>query len=348
MAIYLIDPLRDPRWDGFLQSHSRASVFHSKAWLQALRTTYRYDSVAFTDAAPDAALANAIVFCRVESFLTGSRLVSLPFADHCDPLVSSRVGLNHLLPQVEQGFSSQSCQYFELRATGATAVDLDQRATLSRKAVFAHHILDLSPDLEVLFRNLHKSCVQRKVRRAEREGLVYVEGNSDQAVRQFYRLQVLTRRRHGLPPQPLTWFYNLRDSFGEALKVRIVSKGGQPIAGIVTLRHKQVMVYKYGASDAQVHNLGAMSLLFWRTIQEAKELGLSEIDLGRSDLDEDGLIAFKNHLGARSSVLSYYRYPAHVSLASSPQGEVLARRFCTHLPPPLLRVVGSVLYRHIG
>ena len=348
MAIYLIDPLCDPRWDGFLQSHSCASVFHTKAWLRALRTTYRYDPVAFTDASPDAALANAVVFCRVKSFLTGSRLVSLPFADHCDPLVSNRFDLNNLLSQVEQTFASQSSQYLELRCTGATSVELDQCKTLSREAAFAHHILDLGPDLETLFRSLHKSCVQRKIRRAEREGLVYEWGNSDDFVRQFYRLQVLTRRRHGLPPQPLTWFFNLRDSFGEALKVRIVFKSSQSIAGIVTLQYKQAMVYKYGASDAQFHNLGAMPLLFWRTIREAKELALSEIDLGRSDLGEEGLIAFKNHLGTRSSLLSYYRYPADVSVASSKQGPSLARRFCTHLPPSLLRVVGSAIYRHIG
>src|SRR5215467_2011127 len=126
MAIYLIDPLRDPRWDGILKAHSRASVFHTKAWLQALRTTYRYEPVAFTDAAPDAALANAIVFCRVKSFLTGSRLVSLPFADHCDPLISNRVDLNHLLPQVEQAFASRRYQYLELRCTRATSSDLDK------------------------------------------------------------------------------------------------------------------------------------------------------------------------------------------------------------------------------
>jgi len=348
MAIHLIDPLGDPRWDGFLQSHSRASVFHTKAWLRALRTTYRYDPVAFTDAAPDAALANVIVFCRVKSFLTGTRLVSLPFADHCDPLVDSRDDLKNLLPQVEQALPSQFCQYLELRSTSATAVDLVQRATLSSKATFAHHILDLAPDLDALFRSLHKSCIQRKVHRAEREGLTYAEGTSSRFVRQFYRLQVLTRRRHGLPPQPLTWFLNLRDSFGEAFKVRLVSKDGQPIAGIVTLRYKQAMVYKYGASDSQFHNLGAMPLLFWRTIREAKECGLCEVDLGRSDLDEQGLIAFKNHLGARSSALSYYRYPADVSVASSPQRPSLARRFCTYMPPSLLRVVGTAIYRHIG
>ena len=36
-----------------------------------------------------AELQSAIVFCRIRSGFTGARLVSLPFSDHCDPLVAS-------------------------------------------------------------------------------------------------------------------------------------------------------------------------------------------------------------------------------------------------------------------
>jgi len=100
MAIYRIDPLHDPRWDDFLEEHPRASVFHTRAWLQALRATYGYEPVAFTNTVPGTALTNAIVFCRIKSFLTGSRLVSVPFADHCDPLVGSPVDPAKPLPRI--------------------------------------------------------------------------------------------------------------------------------------------------------------------------------------------------------------------------------------------------------
>jgi lipid II:glycine glycyltransferase (peptidoglycan interpeptide bridge formation enzyme) len=346
MAIYRIDPLHDPRWDPFLQEHPLASVFHTRAWLQALRVTYGYEPVAFTNAAPGAALTSAVVFSQIRSFLTGSRLVSLPFADHCDPLVNSPDDLKKLLSHVEEALTAETCRYFELRCSGAT--DVGQSATLRRRAAFAHHVLDLRPNVESLFHGFHKSCIQRKVRRAERERLVYEEGESNELLQRFYRLLVLTRRRHGLPPQPIAWFLNLRDSFGSALKVRILSKEGEPIAGIVTVRYKRRLVYKYGASDARFHNLGAMPLLFWRTIQEGKALSLCEIDLGRSNWEDQGLITFKDHLGASSSTLNYYRYPANSAIPSSPRAGSLVPRLCTHLPLSLLRVIGSILYRHIG
>src|SRR5271166_4816066 len=85
-----IEPLTDPRWETFLQQHPRASMFHSLAWLRALRRTYGFPSIAFTTSQDDRKLENAIVFCRVESWMTGRRLVSLPFSDHCEPLVDTQ------------------------------------------------------------------------------------------------------------------------------------------------------------------------------------------------------------------------------------------------------------------
>ena len=39
---------------------------------------------------PDEPLENGFLFCRVESWLTGRRLVSLPFSDHCEPLCKGK------------------------------------------------------------------------------------------------------------------------------------------------------------------------------------------------------------------------------------------------------------------
>src|SRR3954454_9332018 len=89
MSVYEIDPLTDDRWPDLLERHSRASVFHTRSWLQTLRRTYNYEPVVYTTAAPETPLANGWVFCRIQSWLTGRRLVSLPFSDHCDSLVNN-------------------------------------------------------------------------------------------------------------------------------------------------------------------------------------------------------------------------------------------------------------------
>ena len=70
------------------------------------------------------------------------------------------------------------------------------------------------------------------------------------------------------------------------------------------------MVYKYGCSDQRFHKWGPMQFLMWHAIQEAKEKGLVEFDLGRSDWDNEGLLTFKDRWDGTRSTLTYLRYSA--------------------------------------
>ena len=142
---------------------------------------------------------------------------------------------------------------------------------------YSFHQLDLQPDLDTLLHSFHKSSTQRKIRRAEREGLTYREGSTD-LLDSFYRLLTLTRRRHKIPPQPKKWFQNLIECFGEALRIRLACKNGRAIAGMLTIRYKDTLVYKYGCSDTRFKSLGGTHLLFWKAIQEAKNAGLRTFD----------------------------------------------------------------------
>ena len=92
-----------------------------------------------------------------------------------------------------------------------------------------------------------------------------------------------------------------------------------------------------------------MPFLFWRAIQEAQAEGIEELDLGRSDLDQPGLIAFKDHLGATRSTLTYYTCPERRAGAAhdGPLARA-ARRVVAHLPDAALDLTGRLLYKHLG
>ena len=209
--------------------------------------------------------------------------------------------------------------------------------------------MDLRPSLAILHEKLHKNCIQRKISRAERESLTYETGHSPLLLQQFYGLLQLTRSRHHLPPQPFEWFQNLMACMEQDVSIRIASKDSLPIAGIMTLGHGKTMVYKYGGSDAQFSHLGATPMLFWRAIQDAKDAGMEELDLGRSDLDNPGLITFKERWSAVSSTLTTWRAPM---VASSPRFESLkvrcAKGVFARLPDSVLTMAGRILYRHIA
>jgi len=315
--------------------------------LEALRRTYGYQPVVFTTSSATQELANGLLFCCINSRFTGRRLVSLPFSDHCEPLTDSPENLMELLHFLEQSLKKEKWKYVELRPLNTCG---NRLSGFEQNQTSFIHILNLSASQEEIFRSFHKDSIQRKIRRAEREGLIYEEGRSDKFLDQFYRLLLHTRRRHQLPPQPREWFRNLAECLGDQLKIRVASRDGQPMASILTLTFKDVMVYKYGCSDAKYHNLGPMHLLFWKSIQEAKNKGLAEFDLGRSDADNPGLVEFKDRWGATRTTLSYLRYPPEVLKAASTDGwgVRIAKQLFLHMPDGFLEAAGKLLYRHVG
>jgi CelD/BcsL family acetyltransferase involved in cellulose biosynthesis len=344
--LHEIDPLDDPRWAGFVERHPRSSVYHTAGWLAALKRSYEYAPIAFATVAPGGGLRSAIVCCRVRSLLTGRRLISLPFSDHCEPLVTEADDLRHILSALSRRSAVERWKHIEIRARSTNLAQCAPGFAESER--FYLHTLDLRRDLSEIYRACHKNHVQRMLRRSQRTGLTHEEGASAALLDKFYGLFVMTRRRHHLPPPPRDWFRNLAECLAGRLTIHVASKGGQPVASIVTLRHGHTLVYKYGCSDPQFHSLGSVGQLLWRAIEGAKHSGLQEFDFGRSDRDNVGLVAFKDHWGAVRSDLIYLRYPTSASRRANSYGRRLAHHVIPRIPDGVLKLAGAVLYRHIG
>jgi CelD/BcsL family acetyltransferase involved in cellulose biosynthesis len=348
-ARIVADPVEDPSWSELLDSHPAASIFHSPGWLNALRQTYGYEPfVVTTSRGP--ALQNGVVLCRVNGWRR--RLVSLPFSDHCDPLVDKPDDLSDLIAHVAREVRNAGWRSVEWRPRTATGDHFETAVNasgLKPSDEYCLHRLDLRREPTEVFRGFHPSSTQRAIRRAERAGITYEVGTSDRLRARFYRLLRMTRRRHGVPPQPMSWFRNLFACLGDQIAIHEASKDGRAIASIITAVFKKTMYYKYGGSDASFHRLGAMPFLFWRVIRDAHARGCNHLDLGRSNIDQPGLIAFKDHLGATCSSLNYYRYPGTEAAATRhPLMTRVARGVCARLPDATLDLAGRLLYRHLG
>lgn len=338
-----LNPLTDPRWPAFLHDRPDASVFHTSAWLQALQSTYGYEPVVVTTAKPGEPLTDGLAFCQVNSWLTGNRLLSLPFSDSCEPLARSQADLQELFEQLEPWAKARQCDYVEVRPE-TPLPNLSWSGTVSQQ--FCYHRLDLRPGASQLFRASHRDCIQRKVHRAEREGVVIQEASDGGFLDEFYQLMVQTRQRHGVPPQPLAWFKNvLRHMAGQA-RIVCALQGGQAVAAVMTLTHNNTVYYKYGASDASQHRLGAMPYLFWHVIQDSTLKGLEVFDFGRSDLDNPGLIAFKERWKPERSTISYWRLAAGgpMSRMERSWSKRWVRSVVRYLPPEGLKAMGRLLH----
>ena len=343
--VYEINPETDPRWRVLVESHPGATIFHTVEWLEALRRTYGYSATVFTTSPPESPLTNGVAFCRLNSWLTGSRLVSIPFSDHCEPLAQDAADVTLLISPARDN-AARKFPRVEIRPR---TIDLTTQDVFRMDCQHYLHVLDLRPSLDEIYQRFHKDGVRRKIRRADREGVTLERGKSESLLQEFYQLLLLTRRRHRLPPQPLAWFRNMLQCLGPRVTIHVARLDGRPIASILTLQHRQTLVYKYGCSDARFHNLGAVPRLFWQVIQEAKYEQLQELDLGRSEPDNEGLIRFKDHLGAAKTTLTYWRSSeARGNRANRDLLSRIAGNFVSYLPDGFFRLAGEVFYRHVG
>jgi CelD/BcsL family acetyltransferase involved in cellulose biosynthesis len=282
---------------------------------------------------------------EVVSPLTGRRGVSLPFTDLCPLLAADEESAHQLLDQALVLGRERGWRYLELRGLPSALRDLSPSVT------FLSHELDLRKGLEALEAGLDPS-VRRAIRKAEQAGVEIEFTHSAQAMQTYFRLHSLTRKRHGLPPQPARFFDVLGQqaiATGSGF-IAIARWMGQPVAGAIFLHSGRRAIYKYGASDDAFQNLRPNNLLFWAAIRECDRLGVESLHFGRSSAGNEGLCRFKRSFGAVEKPLLYARYhfgrAAWVRTPDRAQGP--ANGLFRLLPLGMLRGLGRLLYPHLS
>ena len=336
--VEMIDPVRDPRWAEFVEVAPGASVFHHPRWIALLQEQYGYDVLACCIVDRDGRLRAGQALAMVKSRLAAGRLVGLPFSDVCPPLIARGEGAAAALTLALEELRSRLGVPLEVHGS---LPHLVPSAHSSKR--YLHHVLTLEADAEAVLGRFVKPQLLRGARRAQREGL-RVELRSDhEALMAFYRLHVATRRRQGLLPHPRGFIARsarlLDDGFGF---VAVALDGAEPAAAAVFLHFRDVLTYKYGASDAARLPKRPNNLLFVEAIRWGCEHGMTTLDFGRTDIGHESLRAFKLAFGSEERELVY------TTLSSN--GSLPARdwRRAGDLVAPLLRHSPSLVSRGLA
>lgn len=345
MRVEQLDPLADPRWERFVAATASASVFAHPAWLGLLARQYRYGMSALCVTGGDGEPLLGLPVARVESRLTGRRLVALPFSDVCPPVRGAGADA--------EADASLAGALVELRRTSGLDVEVRERLSDVPGAQvvprFLVHRLALESDADAVLARASKSQIRRGIKKAEREGVTTRVATDRAALDAFYALHLRTRRRQGVPIQPKSFIRAFEQLFDRGLGyVMSAEHEGRTIAAAVFLAHGDTVVYKYGASDERFLAVRPNNLLFADAIRRACAAGHATLDFGRTDADNTGLAAFKRAWGAEERELSYTyladRPPREASgLVHKALAELIRRG-----PERTGQAIGSALYRHVG
>jgi hypothetical protein len=342
-SISRVNPLQDPQWDSRISDLGGVGSFHGAAWAHVLHEAYKFEPVYF--ASKGKAEYKAILpVMEVDSWLTGRRGISLPFADECEP-VGEDDSRAKLVSAALCHAKSRNWGYCEFRG----GKDLFNVNSCSIR--FWGHRLDLTADTSSLFAGFNSSA-RTAVRKAEQCGVTVDFSTTPAAVRTFYELFCNTRKRHGVPPPPWRFFESIQRHVLETNQgfVALARRAESIIAGAIFFFSGNIGLLKFSASDSAFQHLRGNNLVMWHAIQRLAKQRLAILDFGRTSVTNEGLRRFKLSWGTQERLVEYFRYSQRTGdVVPTPDKTVgWPTTVLTLLPAPIFRLIGSAVYRHMA
>ncbi|MGB7297135.1 MAG: GNAT family N-acetyltransferase [Candidatus Aminicenantales bacterium] len=343
----LSDEREMKRWDEFASAHPKATPFHLSGWLKTISETYAIDPwlVALEDA--NGKIAALTPFFRLKRLLGSRRLVCLPFSDYCFPLGLEEAHVDQLLLEIirEPNLRAKS---IEIRGP------IESPSGFSACSYYKRHLLRLNGDPQEVLKGVDKRTIKYNIRKARKEGVEIIEENSTKGIDDFFRLYVLTRKKHGVPHQPVEFFRALARNIidhGHA-SLLFASQKSLIIAAGLFLRLNKVVYYKYNVSDPYFLTKTAPNhLLTWTAIERACLDGFEYLDFGRTAPDNAGLMRHKQMWGAGIHDLPYFYHPPSSIKSTNVESGIfykLTTRIWRRLPEPMAAKLGPVIMKYLA
>lgn len=343
-GLTIINPLDFQEWDKLILAKKTSSFFLSSNWAKVLFESYHYRPVYFT-ILKENKISTVVPCMEVKSAFTGKRGVSLPFTDYCEFIGEDKAELWEVINYIFAYGKDAGWKTIELRS-GNCLYDF-----FPPSSFYYSHTLTLSDNDKQIFSNFRDST-RRNIKKAAKEGVTVKICNSKEFLDEFYRLNCMTRRDHGLPPQPYYFFSKIYEHvISKNLGIIVLAEyKNKNIAGAVFFHFRDKAIFKYGASDKGYLNLRANNIVMWEAIKWYARNGFKELSFGRTEAENYGLLQFKKGWGGKEHPIEYYKYNIknEAFVKDTPKVSEMQNMVFHNMPISLLKIAGSLLYKHIG
>lgn len=327
-----LSPSDESAWQAYVNSHPDATIYHTLEWRDILYSEYRFEPV-YLVAKEDDRVVGILPLFFVRN-LMGKRLISLPFSIYGGPIGETEA-VNALMNECIEMIRKERADSLETKSYNpAKAVDPGSVEWGVGVAV------DLMPVIDVLWKGLTD---RNDVNRAIKEGLKFSLSDGE-GLERFYKLQLMTRKRLGLPTPSLRYYNSFFGKMPNMVKLALVEKGGILIAGGVFFAYKDSVLYALGASDHRYLNCKPNDLLIWETMKWAAGEGFKRFDLGPTASTDKGLLDFKKKWGGMETESVRYYFPDIPKGPQMRKGSLLFNM----MPIRISSVIGHHVLRYLG
>jgi lipid II:glycine glycyltransferase (peptidoglycan interpeptide bridge formation enzyme) len=169
-------------------------------------------------------------------------------------------------------------------------------------------LLDISQPLAVLRANLD-SRWRQPLSHAENAGLnVQRMGTNPGQYRWLLDAEMQQRAERNIDGMPMVWFERYAESRKQPSKNILSIRadlGRDRVAAMMFMLHGEAATYQVGWTSDAGRNLHAHHLILWKSIEELKERGIRQLDLGGVNTGRSaGIARFKMATGGEVKVLA--------------------------------------------
>ncbi|MCD6477001.1 MAG: peptidoglycan bridge formation glycyltransferase FemA/FemB family protein [Candidatus Aenigmarchaeota archaeon] len=324
-------------WNKFIQRNLNSTFFHTIEWKNVIEKTYGYKPKYFT-LYDDNEIKAVFPLFHVKSFLT-NKLLSLPFSFAAGPLYVSEKYLDKLIEYIIHSYNN----FLEIRTIRYLPQKIIVKYSLHEKFNNYVSLLDITHGFEFVWNNMSKKH-RNAIRKSKKHGVIVSEVSSKDELKTYFNIKnKLSARKHGIPAEPLKYYYNLWDILSPSNKVKIFYAyyKGKVIGGIILFLHKDEVLYVSGASDEKYLYYQPYNALIWKAIKWSCENNYKKFNFGISSVNNTGLLEFKKRWGTNNFKIPTYYYGD----VSNKESLEWFKAIWSKLPISLTKIFGKYLVR---
>lgn len=298
---FIVDPVTHPLWNE-LVSNQQSDVFHSPAWIAVLRDTYDFEFAASVLVDPSSQPVAGMAYAEIRDGFD-PRIVSLPFSDFCDPIAHDTADWYALADDLIASGVRVGLRCLH----NSVPLDDDRFETAD---TLGWHCVDLNASADDLWTRLAPAA-RRAVRKARSQGVTVRAAESLHDLRAFFELHLRVRKlKYRLLAQPYPFFESIWKRFIEPGNgwLLLAEHEDAVVGGVMFLRWKDTLYYKFNASDPDALNVRPNDLVLWEGIRRASTDGIARLDFGVSDWDQEGLLRYKRKYATEEKVVHFLRH----------------------------------------
>lgn len=327
------DPAKDTGWVAYAAGHPAATLYHGRAFLDAIQEAFGFMSFVVQAREPSGQLTGILPLVRQPGLGSGPRLVALPYCNHGGALAEDPGTAVLLARRAGELGRALGCSSVEIR--DHQSLDLDWPVHTQKVLM----LLELPDSQSALDRQLGAK-LRSQCRRAGKAGARFLTGGAE-LLGEFYTVFASNMRDLGTPVYPLRWFEVLARHFGPALTVALVRLDDKPVAAAVLLRWRDTLEIPWAAALARYKPLAVNMALYRGALDFAIETGAGRFDFGRSTRGA-GTWRFKQQWGAQEQQIWWRSWPQAPAASEGGVSSVL-RAAWQRLPLPVANRLGPVI-----